>query len=224
VINSPGNPTGRALTEAEASDVASFAAEHDLVIVTDEIYEKIIYAGRRHRSLASLPAAADRTLTTNGLSKAYAMTGWRIGYVAGPAALMAEVAKAQQHTVGCAGSFTQVGAVAALTGPQDHVAAMAAEYAVRAELIVEGLNALPGITCAMPDGAFYAFPDIRGTGFADSAEFAAWLLREARVAVTPGSAFGPGGEGHVRLSFATSPEDLKEALTRMGTALTATRG
>ncbi len=223
LINTPNNPTGRALSEREAADVAAFAAAHDLFVVADEIYERIRYDGTPHISLASLPGCAGRTLTVNGFSKGYAMTGWRLGWVSGPSDVIAHVLKAQQHTVGCAGSFVQRGGLAALTGPQDAVREMAAEYAERRALITDGLNALPGIRCTAPDGAFYAFADIRGTGFSDSAAFTEWLLREAGVAVTPGTAFGPGGEGHVRLSFATSRAVIEEALERTATAL-ARRG
>ncbi|MEU2059711.1 pyridoxal phosphate-dependent aminotransferase [Streptomyces sp. NPDC013455] len=219
LLNTPNNPTGRALSREEAEVVSAFVQEHDLLVIADEIYEKIIYDGTRHVSLASLPGCAERTLTVNGFSKAHAMTGWRLGYVAGPDDLVREVLKAQQHSVGCAGTFIQHGGLAALTGPQDEVTAMTREYAARRDLIVAGLNRLPGVECARPEGSFYVFPDIRGTGFATSAEFAAWLLDEARVAVTPGSAFGPGGEGHVRLSYATSRDVIDQALDRMGDAL-----
>lgn len=219
LVNTPNNPTGHVLSGPEAAELAAFAVRHELFLVTDEIYEKIRYTGDGHLSLASLPECADRTLTVNGFSKGYAMTGWRLGYVAGPTDVMAEMLKVQQHTVGCAGSFVQRGGVAALTGPQDDFDEMAAEFAARMRLIVDGLNALPGITCEPPDGALYVFPDIRGTGITDSLEFSEWLLREAGVAVTPGSAFGPGGEGHVRLSFATSRDVIAEALDRMAGAL-----
>jgi aspartate aminotransferase len=219
LINSPCNPTGRALTAEEADDVAAFAREHDVFVIADEIYEKVRFAGGHHVSLATLPGMAERTFTVNGFSKAYAMTGWRLGYVTGPTDMMKQMLKVQEHTVSCAGSFVQRGGVAALTGDQSVVAAMTAEYAARRTLIVDGLNALPGITCAAPDGAFYVFPDVRGTGFDSSAEFAAWLLDEAGVAVTPGSAFGAGGEGHVRISFAATREALSEALERMASAL-----
>lgn len=223
VINTPNNPTGRVLDRQEAEEIAAFAAEHRLVIIADEIYEKILYDGRAHLSLASLPSCADRTLTVNGFSKGYAMTGWRLGYLAGPAGLIKEALKVQEHTVSCAASFTQRAGVAALTSEQGHVREMAEEYAARRRLVVAGLNALPGITCAAPEGAFYVFPDVRGTGFPSSADFAEWLLREAAVAVTPGTAFGPGGEGHVRLSFAVSRDLLAEAVDRMAAALSGRR-
>ncbi|MFI1507864.1 pyridoxal phosphate-dependent aminotransferase [Streptomyces sp. NPDC020597] len=221
LVNSPNNPTGRSLTAEEAALIARFAQDHDILLISDEIYEKILYDGRRHVSLAAQPGCAERTITVNGFSKGYAMTGWRLGYAAGPTDLMAQLVKVQQHTVGCTASFVQRGGLAALHGSQEPVARMTAQYAARRDLVVRGLNSLPGVSCSPPDGAFYAFADVRGTRFADSAAFARWLLREAAVAVMPGSAFGPGGEGFVRLSFATSPEALQTALDRMARALAA---
>ncbi|OON75400.1 pyridoxal phosphate-dependent aminotransferase [Streptomyces tsukubensis] len=221
LVNSPNNPTGRIMTRDEARAIGRFADEHDVLMIADEIYEKIVYDGHDHLSLASLPCCADRTLTVNGFSKGYAMTGWRLGWAAGPTDLMEQLLKVQQHTVGCAGSFVQRGGVAALMGPQEPVERMAARYAARRDVLVRGLNALPGVVCAPPEGAFYAFADIRGTaGFTDSAAFADRLLQETGVALMPGSAFGPGGEGFVRLSFATSSRVLEESLERMGRALT----
>ncbi|MFJ9041620.1 pyridoxal phosphate-dependent aminotransferase [Streptomyces sp. NPDC102406] len=223
LVNSPNNPTGHCLTQEEARAISRFAAEHDILLIADEIYEKILYDGREHVSLGALPCCADRTITVNGFSKGYAMTGWRLGYAAGPTDLMTQMLKVQQHTVGCTGSFVQRGGVAALTGPQEPVREMREQYTHRRELVVDGLNALPGVVCSAPDGAFYAFADIRGTGFADAASFAQWVLERANVALMPGSAFGPGGEGYVRLSFATSPRVLRAAFERIGRAL-AERG
>ena len=219
LVNTPNNPTGRLLDREEAALLVDFAREHDLFVISDEIYEKINYTGRTHVSPAALPGGAERTLTVNGFSKAYAMTGWRLGYLAGPAEVITEVLKVQQHSVGCAGSFVQRGGTAALTGPQEPIRAMTAQYAARRDRLVAGLNRLPGVSCAAPEGALYVFPDIRGTGRGDSSRFATWLLNEAGVAVTPGAAFGPGGEGHIRLSFATSREVIDEALHRMAAAL-----
>lgn len=221
VVNSPNNPTGHVIDYEEASVIVEFARDHDLLVVSDEIYEKIVYDGTRHVSLAALPGAGERTLTINGFSKGYAMTGWRLGYVAGPQDIVAEILKVQQHSVGCAGSFVQLGGIAALTGDQVPVQAMRETYAERRALIVDGLNAIPGISCAAPSGSFYAFADIRETGMATSAEFCQWLLRKARVAVTPGSAFGPGGEGYIRLSFAASSEVISDALKRIRNAVHA---
>lgn len=214
VLNTPNNPTGRVLTAPEADAVAAFAAEHDVLIITDEIYEKIIFGGE-NISMAARADCADRTITTNGFSKSYAMTGWRLGYAAGPADVISAMLAIHQHTVACAGSFVQAGGLAALIGPQDASAAMCEEYAARARLVVDGLNALPGVTCRPPDGTFFAFPDIRGAGFATSAEFAEQLLVETAVAVTPGSAFGPGGEGHIRINLSASRDVLEELLARL---------
>ncbi|WP_328620079.1 pyridoxal phosphate-dependent aminotransferase [Streptomyces sp. NBC_00354] len=222
LVTTPNNPTGRVLDLAEAADIVAFAVDHDLVVITDEIYEKIVYDGREHLSIASLPGAADRTLTVNGFSKGYAMTGWRLGYLAGPEALVTPALKVHEHTVSCASSFVQRGGIAALTGPQDGVHAMAKEYEARRDLVVGALNALPGVSCALPEGAFYAFADIRATGLT-SAEFAQWLLAQTGVVVAPGTAFGAGGEGCVRLSFAASRSVLERAAERMASALPGLR-
>jgi len=215
LINTPNNPTGRALTEDEATLIADIARERDLIIVADEIYEKILYDGRRHLSLAAVGDSFARTITVNGFSKAFAMTGWRLGYVAAPSDIIDQVVKSQQHTVGCACSFVQAGGLAALTGSQESVEEMREEYAARRDLIVEGINAMPGISCPKPDGAFYVFPKIEDVRLGDSMQFTAWLLEEAGVAVTPGNAFGPGGEGHVRMSFANKREVISGALESM---------
>jgi aspartate aminotransferase len=223
LINTPNNPTGHLIGPDEMAAVVSFARDHDLFIISDEIYERINYVGEGHVSPAALPGGAERTLTVNGFSKGFAMTGWRLGYVAGPTGVISEVLKVQQHTVGCAGSFVQRGGIVALTGTQEPINDMVAEYGARRDLMVDGLNRLPGVSCASPDGALYTFPDIRSTGLGDSAAFTTWLLANAGVAVTPGSAFGPGGEGHVRLSFATSRDVIQQALHRMAAALDTAR-
>lgn len=222
IVNSPNNPTGRVLDAEEMQAIVAFAHERNAVVVADEMYEKIIYDGRTHVSLATLPGMRERTLTLNGFSKAYAMTGWRLGYIAGPADMIGQLLKVLEQSVSCATSFVQRGGVAALTGPQDCVAAMAAEYKARRDLIVDGLNRLPGVRCHLPEGAFYAFPDIRGTGMS-SAEFAEFAITEAHVALTAGDAFGACGEGHVRLSFATARERIVEGLERLARALAKRR-
>ncbi|MGH3759218.1 pyridoxal phosphate-dependent aminotransferase [Actinophytocola sp.] len=221
LVNTPNNPTGRVLDSGELDVLAEFVTEHDLLVITDEIYETIRFGGGPHLSVAARPECADRTLTVNGLSKSHAMTGWRLGYLAGPPDLMAGAVKVQEHTVSCATSFVQHAAVAALTGADHDVALMVAEYARRRDLVVSALDGLGGITCPAPDGTFYAFPDIRGAGHGESAEFAEWLLREAGVAIVPGPAFGPGGEGHMRLSFAVPATVLSDALERMTEALSS---
>ena len=218
IVNSPNNPTGRVLTPQELAAIADVALAHDLWVLSDEIYEKVLFDGHEHCSVGSLPDMLDRTIIINGFSKTYAMTGWRLGYVAAKARLAKEILKIQQHSVTCAASFTQYAGTAALTGPQDAVSQMVEEYRKRRDIITEGLNGLPGVSCHLPEGTFYAFPDISGTGMS-SMEFADMLLSEARVAVTPGIAFGQSAEGHVRLSFATSTQLIEAAIERMRAVL-----
>lgn len=218
LINNPNNPTGNVLTATEAEAIADIAREHDLFVITDEIYEKVRFRGE-HISVGALPGMAERTLTVNGFSKGYAMTGWRLGYVAAPEDISVQMLKVQQHTVGCANSFVQRGGISALTGSQEPIEEMRAAYEARRDFLVEGLSAIPGFVCPSPDAALYAFCDIAGTGFADPTALTTWLLREAKVAVTPGSAFGPGGERHIRLAFATDPKTLSDAVDRIKTAM-----
>ena len=215
LVNSPNNPTGRVLSVEEIDTLCAIAIEHDLIVYTDEMYEKIIYDGNEHISIATRPGMWERTLTFNGLSKAYAMTGWRLGYVAGPKTFMDEIAKIHSHSVTCATSFAQFGGVAALTGPQDFIGEMVTAWDRRRRDVAEGLNRIKGFQCSLVEGAFYHFVDIRGTGM-DSMTIADTLLNEAHVAMTPGLAFGEAGEGHIRLSFATSDELLAKAVKRIG--------
>jgi aspartate aminotransferase len=218
LVNSPNNPTGRVFTDDELAAIASFALEHDLLVISDEMYEKIVYDGHRHTSIATLPGMAERTLVSNGLSKAYAMTGWRLGYVAGPKPYLEQIEKVHSHSVTCATSFVQKAGIAALTGPQGFIGEMVTAWDRRRHAVAEGLNRINGVHCWLPEGAFYAFADIRGTGISSS-DAADLLLREAHVAVTPGLAFGAAGEGHVRLSFATSDDLLADAVNRIGNVL-----
>lgn len=218
ILCTPNNPTGRVATLDELQVVARLAQEHDLYVFSDEIYEKLIYDGAVHRSIAALPGMRERTPTLNGFSKAYAMTGWRLGFLAAPRPIIAQVLKLYSHSLTCAASFSQRGAVAALNGPQDVIAQMVSAYDRRRHLVTDGLNAIPGVRCALPQGAFYSFPDIRGTGLS-SAACAELLIERGGVAVTPGNAFGPAGEGFIRLSYATSDELLTAAIERMGTVL-----
>ncbi len=214
LVNSPNNPTGRVLDREELDAIAAVAREHDLLVYADEMYEKIVFDGHEHISLATLPGMAERTLTFNGLSKAYAMTGWRLGYVAGPATFVKQIAKVHSHSVTCATSFAQAGGVAALTGPQEFIGEMVGAWDRRRRGISAGLSAVQGITCPLPEGAFYAFADIRETGMSSIA-VADLLLQEAHVAVTPGIAFGDAGEGHIRLSFATADHCLEDSVERI---------
>jgi aspartate aminotransferase len=215
LINSPNNPTGRVLDDAELAAIADFARDHDLLVFSDEMYEKILYDGHQHTSIATLPEMAERTMVFNGLSKAYAMTGWRLGYAAGPKAYIEQIEKVHSHSVTCATSFVQKAGIAALTGPQDFIGEMVTAWDRRRRNVAAGLSAINGIHCPLVEGAFYAFADIRGTGMS-STEAADRFLQEAHVAVTPGVAFGQSGEGHVRLSFATSDDLLDDAVARLG--------
>lgn len=214
LLNSPNNPTGRVLTRAEAEAVAGFALDHDLMVWSDEIYEKIIYDGASHISIATLPDMADRTLTFNGLSKAYAMTGWRLGYVAGNPAFIREMSKVGSHTVTCATSFAQAGGAAALSGPQDFIGEMVGAWDRRRRLVHTGINRVKGLRTDLVEGAFYAFVDGRAIE-RDSIALADRLLGEANVGVVPGIAFGDSGEGHFRLSFATSDHELTRTIDRL---------
>jgi aspartate/methionine/tyrosine aminotransferase len=223
IVNSPANPTGGVLTRSDLERIASLAIEHDLWVLADEIYGRILYDGAEHVSLASLPGMAERTIVLDGFSKTFAMTGWRLGYAVVPPSLVQTFGQLIINTISCAPTFAQVGAVAALTGPQDDVEAMVVEFKARRDLVVAGLNAIPGVRCATPVGAFYAFPEVSGTGLS-GAEFAERLLQEAGVCVLAGTAFGEVGTGHVRVSYANSRENLTEALERMRAFVGGLRG
>ncbi|MFL5751315.1 MAG: pyridoxal phosphate-dependent aminotransferase [Chloroflexota bacterium] len=215
VINSPANPTGGVLTRGDLERIAELAQRHDLVVLADEIYGRILYDGTEHVSIASLPGMAERTIVLDGFSKTVAMTGWRLGYAIVPPSLVGMYGQLVINTISCAPTFAQLGAVEALRGPQDDVDAMVVEFRERRDLIVDGLNAIAGIRCLRPSGAFYAFPDISGTGLT-GAELADRLLQEAGVCVLAGTAFGGVGGSHVRISYANSRENLSLALERIG--------
>jgi aspartate aminotransferase len=218
ILNSPNNPTGRVLTQEELSLAAQSAQEHGIWVLSDEIYEPIVYDRHRHISLAALPGMRDLTVTINGMSKAYAMTGWRLGYLGAPAALCEQILKVQQHVVTCAPSFVQAAGVAALQGPQDCVAEMVAEYERRRRFMTDALNTIPGVDCPAPEGAFYLFPRVRCRGM-DSNQLAQWMIERAHVAVTPGSAFGRACTHNIRLTFATSMANLRRATEQIRTAV-----
>lgn len=217
VINSPANPTGGVLASEDLEAIARVALEHDLVVLSDEIYSRILYQGE-HASIAALPGMAERTVVLDGFSKTWAMTGWRLGYGIVPSWLGHGFGRLLINSVSGATTFAQVGAVEAIAGPQDEVDRMVAEFRARRDLVVDGLNALPGVSCLTPAGAFYAFPDISGTGL-DGAQLADRLLREAGVSVLAGTAFGDVGTGHIRLSYANSRDNIREALRRMRTVI-----
>lgn len=215
LVNSPSNPTGAVFGRRILEEIRDLAVDHNLLVLSDEIYEKIIY-GQEHLSIGSLSGMEERTVTVNGFSKCYAMTGWRLGYLAGPQEVMMWVNRILSHSVSHATTFVQWAGVAALKGPQESINAMVAEFRARRDLLVAGLAEI-GIRCPLPGGAFYVFPDVSEFGGGDA--FTERILSEAMVAATPGSAFGPGGAGHVRISYAASRERLTEALARIGKML-----
>jgi len=217
----PCNPTGAVLDEATLRTLAEIAVKHDLLVVSDEIYDRLVYGGHRHIPIASLPGMRDRTVLMGGFSKAYAMTGWRVGYVCAPKDLLEGIVKVHQYEIMSAPTTAQDAAVVALATAEADVQQMTGEYDRRRRMFVDGLNAI-GLPTIEPLGAFYAFPSIKPTGLT-SEQFSERLLFEHKVAVIPGSAFGPSGEGHVRATLATSYEDLQEALTRIK-AFVATLG
>lgn len=212
LMNYPNNPTGAVLSYERLQEIAALAEKYDLVVLSDEIYERLVY-GVTHISFATLPGMVERTILLSGMSKTFAMTGWRIGYVTATVAIMEAIRKLHQYLIMSAPTVGQVAALEALRHGEDDVQAMVAEYDTRRRLIVDGFNQL-GLTCFEPRGAFYAFPSIAATGMNDE-EFCERLLYEERVAVIPGSAFGRSGSGHIRASYATSQQNIQMALERL---------
>lgn len=219
IINSPHNPTGGILEPDDLALVAELAQQHDCIVLSDEIYERLVY-GKPHYSITTFPGMLERTIILDGYSKTYAMTGWRLGYGVMPEELAQRVTKLATNAHSCVAAFEQFAAIAALTGPQDEAETMRQEFAARRELIVEGLNAIPGFRCVIPGGAFYAFPNIEDTG-RTSAWMADYLLNEAGVACLKGEAFGVHGSGFIRFSYANSRENISEALRRVSEAVAA---
>jgi aspartate aminotransferase len=217
ILNSPSNPTGGVMPPNALEHIAQMAVERDFWVLSDEIYSRLTY-DTPAPSIVSLPGMAERTIICDGFSKTYAMTGWRLGYGIMPAPLAGRVELLLTHSVGCTASFTQVAGLEALQGPQEGVARVVAEYRRRREVMVSGLNAIPGVRCRTPQGAFYAFPNISAFG-KPSDWLAEYLLEQAGVALLPGTSFGQNGEGYLRLSFANSTENIKLALSRMANAL-----
>ena len=222
LLNSPGNPTGQLFPEEVLLRFAALAERHNLLVVSDEVYDAIVYDGRSATAFASLPWMRPRTITINSLSKTYAMTGWRIGYAVAPASVVQGMMKIHQIVAACAPTMLQSAAVAAIQEDQDFVAQMVTEYQARRDMITDLLNQVPGFRCLKPEGAFYAFPDIRGTGMSSS-DLCELLLTEAKVACVPGQVFGAQGEGFLRISYATSREKLHEAGHRMADLLARVR-
>ncbi len=217
ILNSPHNPTGSVLEMEDLQAIADVAGEYDITVLSDEIYEHFIYEGKHH-SIASLPGMLDRTILVNGFSKSYAMTGWRLGYGVVPEEMVDPIVRLIINSVSCTTPFIQHAGIEALTGPQDSLLQMVAEFKKRRDLIVGGLNAIPGISCRLPGGAFYAFANITKLGMSCQ-QLADYLLNEAGVATLAGTGFGEYGEGYIRLSYATSLENIEEALRRIETAV-----
>lgn len=224
IVNSPSNPTGEVIPPRELDRLVEGLARHPRVhVLSDEIYGRIVYAPARHASLLGAASLRDRLIVLDGLSKTYAMTGWRLGWGVWPEALVETATRLAINVYSCVNAPAQHAGVAALRGPQDAVDRMVATFAARRDEVVAALGRLPGVRCARPDGAFYAFPDVSGTGF-DAATLQDRWLDEAGVATLAGGGFGPGGEGRVRLSYACSTEALREAVARIDRWLTATKG
>lgn len=219
ILNSPQNPTGGVLTRQDLEAVAEVVRERGIMVLSDEVYEHILYEGE-HLSFLSLPGVGSHTVLLNGFSKTYAMTGWRLGYGVMPAELAGHITKLMVNSNSCTAAFVQQAGIAALRGPQDTVADMLAAFRKRRDVIVEGLNQTPGFRCVRPAGAFYAFPNVAGTGLSSKA-MGDYLLEEAGVATLSGAAFGRHGEGYLRISYANSIENIQRALERMDAAIRA---
>ena len=223
LLNTPHNPTGRVLGSADLEAIAETARRHDLLVLADETLEYLVYTNAVHRSIAALPGMAERTLTFNGFSKAFSMAGWRVGYVHGPPPLIANMLKVHQHLVTCANVVAQKGATAAFGAPEGGRFGIRSELGERRDLVARALDSIPGIRCPVPESGLFCFPDISGTGM-DDREFADFCLDEAEVAVLPGSAFGEGGEGHVRIAFGRRSTDaLGRGIERLRAALARRR-
>jgi aspartate aminotransferase len=214
IINSPSNPTGGVIPLEDLKHIAAQAQKYDCWVMSDEIYARIIYDGLTAHSIAALPGMKDRTIIVDGFSKTYAMTGWRLGFGIMPSDLAARVDLLLTHSIGSTAHFTQFAGVEAVTGPQDMVDVMVAEYQRRRDIIVDGLNAIPGFACQKPQGAFYAFPNVKETGM-NSNDLANLILDKAGVALLPGSSFGDYGDGYLRLSYANSVENIQRGLEKI---------
>jgi aspartate/methionine/tyrosine aminotransferase len=218
IINSPSNPTGGVIPLEDLKHIAAQAQKYDCWVMSDEIYARIIYDGLTAHSIAALPGMKERTVIVDGFSKTYSMTGWRLGYGIMPCDLAARVDLLLTHSIGSTAHFTQFAGLEAVTGPQEMVDVMVAEYQRRRDVIVDGLNAIPGFSCQKPQGAFYAFPNIKGTGMSSN-DLANLILEKAGVALLPGSSFGEYGDGYLRLSYANSIENIKLGLEKIEKAV-----
>ena len=222
VLISPNNPTGGVLSRKNLEDVAKLAIEHDLTVLSDEIYEKLIYDDNEHVCIASLPGMRDRTITLNGFSKCYSMTGWRLGYMAAKKEIIQACVRVHHYVNTCASSFVQEAGIAALKYAEPDVQVMLKEYQRRRDYLVKAINKIEGLSCKNPKGAFYVFVNIKALPM-NSMEFAEFLLEEAGVATVPGTAFGVSGEGYIRLSCASSYESLVEACDKIAEAVATMR-
>ncbi|NIN51807.1 MAG: aminotransferase class I/II-fold pyridoxal phosphate-dependent enzyme [Nitrososphaeria archaeon] len=218
VLISPNNPTGSMISKNTLDEIGKIVKKHDLLMISDECYEKIVFDGRKHYSIGSLPNMKEQVITINSFSKTYAMTGWRIGYLAADKSIANVIQKAHYYSLICVNAMAQKAALAALTGPQNPVKSMVEEYSRRRNLMINGLNSIGGIKCIKTAGSFWAFPNVKAFGMS-SLNFSKYLLTNAKVAVFPGSAFGMAGEGYLRFSFSYPQETIKEALGRIRDAL-----
>ncbi|HSV41839.1 MAG TPA: pyridoxal phosphate-dependent aminotransferase, partial [Methanomassiliicoccales archaeon] len=218
IMNTPSNPCGAVMMSADIKGVADIAKDHDITILSDEIYDQLIFEGQ-HLSISSLDGMFDRTITLGGFSKTYAMTGWRLGWAVAPNPIFKELNKLQTQSITCATSFVQKAGVEALRGPQESVHKMKEEFRARRNMIWDLMQEIPQLHCAKPEGAFYLFPSYNFK--MPSEDLAAHLLEKTHVALTPGSAFGPTGEGHIRISYAASRPDIEEGMGRLKKALAA---
>ena len=220
VIITPNNPTGGVLSEDVLKELAEIAVSNDLMVISDEVYERLVYDGAKHISIVSLPSMKERTFTMNGMSKAYAMDGWRLGYVAAPEEYILAMNKFHQHNTTCAPNFVQVAAIAALNEEGDEVKEMVKEYQRRRDYAVKAINEIPGLHCECPKGAFYIFINCKSLKM-KSSDLSAFLLEEAKIALVPGDVFGPGGEGYLRMSFANSYENVAAGCEQLRKAVEA---
>lgn len=220
ILNSPGNPTGGVISPEDLQQIAEAALKHDCWVMSDEIYSRLHYLDGKLPTILSVPGMDERTILVDGFSKTYAMTGWRLGYGIMPEELAQRVALLLTHSIGCTAHFTQYAGLAAVTGSQEQVDAMVAVYRARRDLLVAGLNAIPGVRCSEPQGAFYAFPNITSFGLPAEA-LADRILEEAGVALLPGTSFGSNGEGYLRISYANSRENINTALERLSSFFSA---
>ena len=217
ILNSPQNPTGGILTEADLNAIAELARKHNFYILTDEVYSRLLYEGT-HQSILSLPGMKEKTILIDGHSKTYAMTGWRLGYGVAPREIADKITRLTINSNSCTATFTQIAGIEALTGPQTFVTQMVSEFKIRRDAIVDGLNAIDGITCIKPLGSFYVFPNVTQLPLSCEA-LADYLMDEVGVALLPGTAFGKYGDGYLRLSYANSLENIKDALSRIKFAI-----